>query len=127
MTVLSLRNYLFSHESIVISITILLAILNIVFFYNCPYKALIASVLIYIFYFVMSKNTREFKKVVLLATTIFIVGGVALESYIIKRINVVDYKFPLPNTNIPGWLFGAYFAFVLGAYHVLNIATAMLY
>ena len=57
-------DYLLSHESIIISVTILLVILNIIYNYNSPYRALIGSILIYLFYFMMSKHSKEVKKVI---------------------------------------------------------------
>ena len=118
-------DYLLSHESIIISVTILLVILNIIYNYNSPYRALIGSILIYLFYFMMSKHSKEVKKVLLVASLLFIIGGILLESIIIKKLEIVTYKFPLPNTNIPGWLVGAYLAFVIGAYHALSIANTI--
>ena len=115
-------NKIFSKESFLVLGTIILNTINLILFSENNKLLLLNSIIILGLYFYISE--RRNKKVLFITLIHFAFYGVIFESLIIKHTNVLTYRNPEKNLNIPLWLFPVYCSFALGAletYTIINL------
>lgn len=115
---------LFSYESLLMLLVIILTIIVLVLFHKHPMLVFLINLVLILGYFVISK--RDDKKILLVTLIHFSLWGVLIESLIIRKTNLLEYKNKINNLNFPIWLFPAYGIFLLGGLYTYNLCKEVI-
>ena len=120
-TLLKIRDYMISYDSVLVLMLILSCILNILINHNKPSVILALNIIFIIIYFYISNKSKKEKIILIITLFHFALWGVLIENIIISKTKILEYNSTFKDTDVPLWLFTAYSIFAIGALYTYNL------